>query len=87
MRGGWSLEKEVVRALGLLKVSEAGLGGCNAFLSPCVAATWSLSGVVGEMSSCHLEGQQMALLSMRDARLDVACQSMALLLFVSEGGV
>ena len=56
VQGGWLLEKEVVRALGLLKVSEAGLGGCNASLPPCVTVMWSFSGVVEEMSSSHLEG-------------------------------
>ena len=83
-RGGWSSEKVVVRALGPLKVSEVGLGGRDASLPPCVAATWSLSGVVGETSSCRLEGQQMAPSSMGDARPDVARQSTALLPFVSE---
>ena len=74
----------MVRALGLLKVSEAGLGGCDASLLLCIAAMCSFLGVVREMSSCHLEGQQMALLLMRDAHPDVAHQSMALLLFASE---
>ena len=48
---------------------------------------WLLLGVVKETSSCHLKGQQMVLLSMRDAHPDVACQSTALQLFASENVV
>jgi hypothetical protein len=37
--GGWLLENEMVRALGLPEVSEMGLQEHNASLLPCVATT------------------------------------------------
>jgi hypothetical protein len=83
MRGGWLSENEVVRAVKLLEVSGVGLQGHDASLPPCVAATWLFSEVVGEMSSCCLEGQQMVPSSMWDVQPDVARQSTAMLLFAS----
>jgi len=79
MRGGWLSENEVVRALKLLKVIEMGLGGCDAFLPPCIAVTLLYLGVVREILSCCLEGQQMVLLLMGNACPNVAHQSMAVL--------
>jgi len=77
VRGGWLSENEVVSALKLLKVIEMGLGGCDASLPPCIAAMLLYLGVVGEMLSCHLEGQQMALVKVqrtlrRDVRKDTS---------------
>jgi hypothetical protein len=52
-------------------------------LLPCVAVTLLFSGVVEETSSCCLKGQQMAPSLMGNVWPDVACQSMAMLLFAS----
>ena len=72
-----------MRVLELLEVTEAGLQDQNTLVLLHVAGTWLLLEMVGETSFCCLEGQQMALLLMRDVRPDVARQSTALLLFAS----
>ena len=82
-RGGWLSENELVMALKLPRMIETGLGGHDASLLLCVAAMLLYLGVVKEMSSCHLEGQRMAPSSIGNACSDVACQSMAMLLFAS----
>jgi len=68
-----------VRALKPTKVIGTGLGGCDASLPPCVAATLSYLGVVGETSSCRLGGQRMVPLLMGNACPNVACWSAAVL--------
>ena len=83
VRGGWLSENELVMALKLPRMIEMGLKGRDASLPLCIAVMLSYLGVVEEMSSCHLEGQRMAPLSMGNVCSNVAHWSMAMLPFVS----
>ena len=73
---------KVVGSLRLPKIIEARLQSHDASMLLCIAATWLCSLVLGKgMSSCRFKGHGMVLLSIGDARPDVACQSSAVLPF------
>ena len=76
------LEMKVVGSLRLPKIVEARLRSHDASMVLCVITTWSRLSVLGKgMSSCSFKGKGMVLPSMRDAHLDMVCQSLAALPF------
>ena len=73
------MESKVVGSVKGLKTSEMRERNHKASLVPCVAATYSLSIVDRETSSWHLDDHETALPLMRNAYLETARQSSAML--------